>query len=329
MMTSLNKLLFNIFATTKKLKFKPVHHKAQHFSTSNAGFLYRSFKISKNPFLFISLFFIKSKRPFLLLWGFPFLPSKEEDDNSNAIQPKNVNLKKQTQKAVVQSDELFNLNKFEEAASTLLPFQDAGDVEVLWRLARAQYKQSQQSGVVEPQRRQLIESAYDELCIAITHDPDHWAVHKWMSVLLDARFTYDGVKARVTQLSKVKEHMLKAAELNPSDATTLYMIGSWCYQIADMPWYQRKIAATIFAEPPKSSFEEALQYFSKAEEVQPRFYSQNLLMVGKTLLKLQRPTEAYDYLVQARDFPSSSDEDDQVRKEAAEILKNLKTNEKQ
>lgn len=36
-------------------------------------------------------------------------------------------------------------------------------------------------------------------------------------------------------------------------------------------------------------------------------------MVGKTLLKLQQPTEAYDYLVQARDFPSSSDEDDQVR----------------
>lgn len=39
-----------------------------------------------------------------------------------------------------------------------------------------------------------------------------------------------------------------------------------------MPWYQRKIASMIFTTPPTSTFEEALEYFNKAEEVEPRFY---------------------------------------------------------
>lgn len=39
-----------------------------------------------------------------------------------------------------------------------------------------------------------------------------------------------------------------------------------------MPWLQRKLAATIFVAPPTSSYEEALMYFKKAEEVEPLFY---------------------------------------------------------
>jgi len=39
-----------------------------------------------------------------------------------------------------------------------------------------------------------------------------------------------------------------------------------------MPWYQRKVASAVFATPPISSFDEALIYFLKAEEVDPNFY---------------------------------------------------------
>lgn len=46
-----------------------------------------------------------------------------------------------------------------------------------------------------------------------------------------------------------------------------------CYSVADMPWYQRKIASTIFgADIPSSTYEEALEYFRVAESMQPLFY---------------------------------------------------------
>lgn len=61
-------------------------------------------------------------------------------------------------------------------------------------------------------------------------------------------------------------------ELNPNDATSIYMLGQYCYNIADMSWVQRKVASTLFAAPPEASFEEALEYFRKAEEAEPNFY---------------------------------------------------------
>ena len=43
---------------------------------------------------------------------------------------------------------------------------------------------------------------------AMELDENNFAVHKWMSVLLDERSAYDGIKARITQLERVKGHML-------------------------------------------------------------------------------------------------------------------------
>lgn len=40
---------------------------------------------------------------------------------------------------------------------------------------------------------------------------------------------------------------------------------SRCYFVADMSWYTKKVAAVIFATPPTSTFEEALNYFLMAE----------------------------------------------------------------
>ncbi|KAL1122278.1 hypothetical protein AAG570_003683 [Ranatra chinensis] len=138
---------------------------------------------------------------------------------------------------------------------------------------------------------------------------NHFANHKWMAIMLDSHSAYQGIKARISLLETIKQHMMRATELNPKDATTLYMLGLWCYQVTDLPWYQRKIAATIFAAPPISSFEEALGYFIKAEEAEPRFYSKNLLMLGKTYLKLNREDRARYYLDLACNYPPTTDED--------------------
>lgn len=41
-----------------------------------------------------------------------------------------------------------------------------------------------------------------------------------------------------------------------------------CYSFAEMPWYQRKIAATLFATPPTSTFQE-VQYENISEIIFP------------------------------------------------------------
>uniref|UniRef100_A0A0V0GDU5 Regulator of microtubule dynamics protein 1 n=1 Tax=Triatoma dimidiata TaxID=72491 RepID=A0A0V0GDU5_TRIDM len=91
-----------------------------------------------------------------------------------------------------------------------------------------------------------------------------------------------------------------------------------------MPWYQRKIASMIFTTPPTSSFEEALGYFNKAEEVDPRFYSHNLLMLGKTYIKLNKEDKARYYLDLACNYPVSTDDDMLANKEACDLLSKIK-----
>ncbi|CAH1406786.1 unnamed protein product [Nezara viridula] len=226
---------------------------------------------------------------------------------------------------IKEADLLYKQNKYKEVYNLLKEYEDSSEVEVLWRLSRVLYNISQEHEMRPDEKKALIFESFDIISRSLALDETNFANHKWMSILLDARTAYDGIKARISHLGSVKNHMLKAIELNPKDATTLYMLGLWCYQITDMPWYQRKIASTVFAAPPVSSYEEALEYFIKAEEIEPRFYSQNLLMLGKTYLKLKKEDKARYYLDLACHYPIATDDDHLANKEACELLKKFKT----
>lgn len=54
-------------------------------------------------------------------------------------------------------------------------------------------------------------------------------------------------------------------QLNPKDATTAHCIGVWCKVFAELPWYQQKMASILFAAPPTSSYEQAIEMFQHAE----------------------------------------------------------------
>lgn len=145
----------------------------------------------------------------------------------------------------------------------------------------------------------MIRQSFELIDEAMKINGAHYAIHKWMAIIMDARSALDGIKARVQQLEKVQFHMKKAVELNPEDATSWYIMGTFSYELADMPWYQRKIVSAIFASPPTGSYAEALEHFKRAEEVKPNFYSMNLLMMGKCYLALKDNENAKQYLTLA------------------------------
>lgn len=57
----------------------------------------------------------------------------------------------------------------------------------------------------------------------------------------------------------------KAIEYNPKDGYAHYVLGRWCFQVASVGWIQRKAAAALFASPPESTYEQALEHFFTAE----------------------------------------------------------------
>ncbi|KOC62080.1 Regulator of microtubule dynamics protein 1 [Habropoda laboriosa] len=243
------------------------------------------------------------------IWGL----SKKKGENETVITTKEL--------LIAKADALYDQEKYQEIYKLLANYKDSGDVDIIWRLCRAMYKMSKAANEVDGKK--LIFEAYSFILEALKIKEDHWAAHKWASILLNSKTLYEGTRAQIKESYNIKKHMLRAIELNPKEPTLMYMLGTWCYQVADLTWYQRKIASVIFGEPPVSSYEEALKYFENAEEIDPNFYSQNLLMLGKTYLKLNQKELALKYLKLTAEYSARNKDDHDAKQEAQKLLKNF------
>ncbi|KAM6456608.1 regulator of microtubule dynamics protein 1 [Liasis olivaceus] len=222
-----------------------------------------------------------------------------------------------------QADYLYRSGETEKLYQLLIEYKNSENGQLLWRLARALHDLAQLSHISKEKKRQLAYEALDYAKKALEKDAACYCVHKWYAISLSDVGDYEGINKKIASAFVIKEHFQKAIDLNPKDATSLHLMGIWCYTFADMPWYQRNIAAVLFSTPPSSTYEEALRYFQKAENVEPNFYSKNLLFLGKTYMKLNNKKMALLWLTKAKDRLPHTEEDKQVQKEALELLNSI------
>ncbi len=122
-------------------------------------------------------------------------------------------------------------------------------------------------------------------------------------------------KEKIENAFKIKEHAIKALEIRPEDATTNHLLGRWCYNVASIGWLERKLAATLFATPPESTYDEALKYFLRAGEIEQNF-PRNDLFTGDTYLQLGKKDKAKEYYQKAANAPAVSESDKAINQEA-------------
>jgi len=257
---------------------------------------------------------LKSSRPVLLtLLGIQF----SKKDKQEPIDTTMADLKAEITKA----DQLYEDNHFQGAIDLLMTLDDTNS-EVLWRLARAMHTASgSQSG---DKKSEMIREAFKYISSSLEKDDQNYSIHKWYAILLDAKSNLDGLKERVTQLEVVKNHMERAIELNPKDATSRYILGEFAFGLAELPWYQRKIVSTIFATPPTGTFEEALESFLTAESLSADFYHMNKLMIGKCYYQLKDNEKAKEFLTKAANIKVENEDDRKCKAEAESLLKKFK-----
>lgn len=202
------------------------------------------------------------------------------------------NFKGVPQATIKEADKLFDENKFDELDELLRSQRDwETNEQILWRLARCEFQLSKNVKDQKDRHEQLLNRAYEHVMKSLELDDKNGLAHKWAAILLDAVSTLKGTKERVLQVLNVRNHMEKAVEYAPNDATSYYLLGEWhfsCYQVS---WWERKIASIAFGKLPDADMEVALKMFEKAEEVEKDFYSKNKVMLAKTLLQLKRDKE--------------------------------------
>ncbi|XP_078587512.1 regulator of microtubule dynamics protein 1-like isoform X2 [Branchiostoma floridae x Branchiostoma japonicum] len=227
------------------------------------------------------------------------------------------------QQAIVQADELYSLGDTVELYQFLIQHKDSDDAGILWRLARATRDYAHLSTRKPEDKKSLTYQALQFAEQALHINPKDFACHKWYAICISDVGDYEGTKAKIAKAYVIRDHFKEAIALNPEDATSIHLLGLWCFTMADLPWYQRKIASVIFATPPTSTYDEALGYFLQAESVDPGFYSMNLLMLGKTYMRLGNTSAAMLWLEKVQTCPSKREEDTQAKLEAEQLLKTL------
>ncbi|VEN56724.1 unnamed protein product [Callosobruchus maculatus] len=193
------------------------------------------------------------------------------------------------------------------------------NTDVLWRLGKAHHKISETSDDKEFIQNH-ISKGIEALDKALELKKDDAQIHKWYAVLVGSRSEYVSLQERIDDGHKFKKHVDAAIALSPDDASLHYMLGRFDFEVAGLKWYERKVAAALFSEPPNATYTDALQHFIQAEKLANFEWKENKLMIAKCKIATGDYKEAMDWLTQASNCKQGDGLDDKIDSEVKVLM---------
>jgi len=203
--------------------------------------------------------------------------------------------------------------------------------EFLWRLCKATYlvavREGESSGGGQEndssaKKQEMIFEAVAVGAKAIEADDSSSEAHKWYAISVGVRGEFLGIKEKILDGFEFKKHIDRASELAPNDHTVQHLLGRFCYEVAELSWWERKMAATLFADPPQATMEEARDHFIKAETLKGGDgWKENRQFLAKTYIHLKDYPTALEWLDKANEVPVRNPDDQQAQNDVDELLK--------
>ncbi|XP_068160125.1 regulator of microtubule dynamics protein 1 isoform X3 [Antennarius striatus] len=145
------------------------------------------------------------------------------------VQSSSVVLALEKEELLEQADYLYGCAETEKLYQLLLQYKDGEDAEFLWRLARASRDLSLQPDTEADRKKQLVFEALEYAKKALEKDDKCFAAHKWYAICLSDSGDYLGVKVKIGNSYIIRDHLERAIQLNPKDATSIHILG-YCKQ---------------------------------------------------------------------------------------------------
>ncbi|KAM4729671.1 regulator of microtubule dynamics protein 2 [Anableps anableps] len=186
--------------------------------------------------------------------------------------------------------------------------------EFLWRLTRA-YCDVHDVSVTLEEKKTHAENGKTVGEEAVKVNPKCAESHQWYAIMCGIMAEYDTIQNKIKNGYIFKDHLDKAIELKPQDPLSYYLLGRWCYAVAQLSWIERKVAATLFGEPPSATVEDALKNFLKVEEIHPAYSKQNYVFLAKCYKALGQIDKARRMCEAASSMNAVSKEDEEAQKE--------------
>jgi tetratricopeptide (TPR) repeat protein len=212
------------------------------------------------------------------------------------------------------------------AEAALLAERYNDDAQVLWRAARAAYDVEQLKDTPKDRKKAMIDEAMRLITKAKDLERNDATIYRWSGILLNEASGFGPTKDKIKSSFLVRDDWLQAVAINPYDANALHLLGRWCQSVAGLSWVERKVASTLFAEPPSSSYEEALSFFERAEKASPGFWISNAWRAAEVCVLLNRNKDALDWVHKGLKLRVKGQYDLEGKKGILELYKKLDLN---
>ena len=224
-------------------------------------------------------------------------------------------------------------------------FQLNENCEFLWRICKAVYLNANIAGINgdRDKKESMINDAIELGAKAVRTNSNSSEAHKWYAIVVGSRGEFLGIKDKILDGFEFKRHVDIAAELSPQDHTIQHLLGRYetdiiphlqiarilfcqffldrfCFEVAELSWWERKMASTLFAEPPVATMEEANEHFRRAESIKPEGWKENRLFLSKTFIKMQEYKEAAKWLKKAAELPVANADDKEAHDDVLNLL---------
>uniref|UniRef100_A0AAQ4QWC4 Regulator of microtubule dynamics protein 2 n=1 Tax=Gasterosteus aculeatus aculeatus TaxID=481459 RepID=A0AAQ4QWC4_GASAC len=158
----------------------------------------------------------------------------------------------------------------------------------LWRLIRAYCDVHDISATLE-EKKTTAETGKKVGEEVVGLDPACAESHQWYAIMCGIMADYETVQ------NKIKN--------------------GYIFKVAQLSWIERKVAATLFGEPPSATVQDALSHFLKVEEIQPGYSKNNYVFLAKCYKDLGRREKARKMCEAASSMNTVTKEDEEAQKE--------------
>lgn len=198
--------------------------------------------------------------------------------------------------------------------------KDSTQVEVLWRLTRA-YVELGELATKKSQKKRFYEAAMVHGQSAIRADSESCIAFTWISIAEGVTANVVGFKEQIRLAWLIRDHALKAIQLDPESDIAYHVMARWHAEIASIGGLKRTMANLFFGDLPKASYEESIAYYRRAIELHDQVHHR--LELAKVYLRMDELDMAQQKLEYVLTMSSERRLDDKYKDEARLLLANL------
>lgn len=187
------------------------------------------------------------------------------------------------------------------------------NVDVIWRFLRACKNHIDNISDKESQKKIIDEGL--EACQSVL-DVQNGDLHKWYATLVGINAESVSIGEKIKMACTYEKHLRLALILKPEDSFLHYLLGRYQYEIAGLPWLQRKMAAAYFSESLDASYEDAIQSFERAEQFARRPHLANSFYISQSYINIKEYTKGARLLQKICREPALTKDDENVQCES-------------